>query len=95
METFGQRIRPAVDVELQSAAAAEAAGQSQASFQHLDRGHVLRQASTVQHVRVHVRLLSWALRHRARREARGQALRIVGAVTKTALGLGAYREHWG
>lgn len=86
MRTFGQRIQPAVDVEFQAAAAAEAAGRSQAGFQHLERAHVLAQASTIQHVRVHVRMLIWALSQREHREARGQVLRIVGAATKTALG---------
>jgi hypothetical protein len=86
MSTFGKRIRPAVDTELRQAAAAEAAGHVDAGFHHLERAHVLGQASTVQHVRVHVQMLLWALRHRAFREARGQVLRIVGAATKTAIG---------
>jgi len=47
---------------------------------------VLGQASTVEHVRVHVQMLLWAVRHRIPREALGQVLRIVGAATKTALG---------
>jgi hypothetical protein len=32
-------------------------------------------------------MLLWAVRHRILREAAGQVLRIVGAATKTALGL--------
>lgn len=47
---------------------------------------MLGQASTVQHVRVHVQMLLWAVRHRRIRELLGQLLRIVGAATKTALG---------
>lgn len=86
MRTFGQRIRPAVNVALHAAKEAEAAGRKQVSFHHLERAHVLGQASTVQHVRVHVRMLMWALRHRSFREAAGQLLRIVGAATKTAAG---------
>lgn len=86
MNTFGKRIRPAVDTELRQAAAAEAAGHVDAGFHHLERAHVLGQASTVQHVRVHVQMLLWALRHRVAREVRGQVLRIVGAATKTAFG---------
>lgn len=86
MSSFGRRIRPAVDAELEAAGAQEALGDSRASFRHLERAHVLGQASTVQHVRVHVQMFLWALRHRVFREARGQVLRIVGAATKTALG---------
>jgi hypothetical protein len=47
---------------------------------------VLGQASTFHHVRVHVLMLCWAMKHRIWREARGQVLRIFGAATKTALG---------
>lgn len=60
--------------------------QAEQSFRHLERAHVLGQASTVQHVRVHLQMLRWALRHRVHREPAGQVLRIVGAATKTAFG---------
>jgi hypothetical protein len=86
MASFGKRIRPAVDAELQASAQVESEGDATQSFRHLERAHVLGQASTVQHVRVHVQMLLWALRHRVFREARGQVLRIVGAATKTAIG---------
>jgi hypothetical protein len=86
MNTFGRRIQPAVASELRAARQEEAAGHMAASFRHLERAHVLGQASTVQHVRVHVQMLLWALRHRVPREAAGQVLRIVGAATKTAIG---------
>ena len=86
MNTSSKRIRPAVDHELAVAAASEAAGHIGASFRHLERAHVLGQASTAQHVRVHLLMLLWAVRHRRIREMLGQLLRIVGAATKTALG---------
>lgn len=83
LTSFARRIAPHVDAELEAAARLETAA---ASFARLERAHVLGQASTFHHVRVHVRMLMWALRHRAAKEARGQVLRIVGAATKTALG---------
>ena len=85
---FARRIAPHVDAEIAAAARLDAAADPDpaAAFAHLERAHVLGQASTFHHVRVHVRMLLWALRHRAAREARGQVLRIVGAATKTALG---------
>ena len=86
MSTFGQPIRPAVDAELRAAAAMEARADQSRCFRHLERAHVLGQASTVQHVRVHMHMLLWAIRHRVFREATGQVLRIVGAATKTAIG---------
>lgn len=86
MNTFGRRIEPAVTSELRAAAEEEAAGRMTSSFRHLERAHVLGQASTVQHVRVHVQMLLWAIRHRVLREAAGQVMRIIGAATKTAIG---------
>ena len=85
MSRFSRNIRPHVDRELAAARAAEAAGHPSAAFRHLERAHVLGQASTVQHVRTHVHMLRWALRHRQPRELLGQLLRIVGAATKTAV----------
>lgn len=86
MNTFGKRIGPAVAEELRAAREAEAAGRIEAGFRHLERAHVLGQASTLLHVRAHVHMLSWGLRQRDLREAWGQVVRIIGAATKTALG---------
>lgn len=86
MPTFAERIRPAVEAELLASRNAEASGQFSESFRRLERAHVLGQASTVLHVRVHTQMLMWAIRHRIGREVVGQLVRIVGAATKTALG---------
>lgn len=85
--SFANQIRSHVDHELARADAAERAGDAAASFAHLERAHVLGQSSTVQHVRTHWAMLLWALRHRARREVRGQITRLIGAATKTWIGL--------
>lgn len=82
MSHFTRRIRPHVDHEL---AAAQSAGTPDAAFRHLERAHVLGQASTLHHTRVHLQMLRWALRQRQAREVFGQLLRIVGAATKTVL----------
>jgi hypothetical protein len=87
MSRFARRIRPHVEQELHAARQADDAGDATGSFAFLERAHVLGQASTVEHVRVHWRMLLWALRKRAPREAWGQVFRIVGAATKTAFGL--------
>ena len=87
MTTFGTRIRPYVDAELRLAARLEQGGDAFRCFHHLERAHVLGQASTVEHVRVHLRMLGWAVRQHDVREIRGQLLRIMGAATKTAIGL--------
>jgi hypothetical protein len=85
--TFGDAIRPFVEDELRAARAADARRDPHTSFRHLERAHVLGQASTVQHVRVHWWMLLWGIRQRSARESLGQLLRLVGAATKTAIGL--------
>ncbi|WP_026223523.1 DUF3703 domain-containing protein [Methylosarcina fibrata] len=87
MNTFGQHICPYVDAELRAAVEAEAQGRAEEAFACLERAHVLGQASTVQHVRVHWRMFAWGWRRRNVRECFGQLLRIVGAALLTAAGL--------
>lgn len=82
---FARRIRPFVRHELAAAARCEARDEAAAAFGHLERAHVLGQASTVEHVRVHAAMLRWALRHRQGAEAIGQAWRLLGALAKTWL----------
>jgi hypothetical protein len=84
MSRFARRIRPFVEAELQAARDAADAGQA---FAHLERAHVLGQGSTLQHVRVHWRMLRWGLEHGRLSEVAGQAWRLIGAATKTAIGL--------
>jgi hypothetical protein len=56
------------EAELLAAEKAEAQGNATAAFSHLERAHVLGQASTAEHVRVHWRMLLWGLRQRSLRE---------------------------
>ena len=44
---FSERIRPFVSRELKAAEVADAAGRPEVSFEHLERAHVLGQASTI------------------------------------------------
>ncbi len=87
MSSFRRNIRPHVDAELRAAAAADAEGRASDAFAHLERAHVLGQASTIEHVRVHGRMLLWGVRHGDARECVGQVIRIAGAATKTAFGM--------
>ena len=82
MSSFAANIRPHVDAELRAAFQ-----DSQNGFAHLERAHVLGQASTRIHVRVHWHMLRYAFRTRDTREFLGQLVRITGAVTKTFIGL--------
>ena len=87
MSRFSRRIRPFVSAEIAAAAECAANGDAAAGFSHLERAHVLGQASTREHVRAHWHMLLWAVRQRSRREAAGQIFRIIGAASKTALRL--------
>jgi hypothetical protein len=81
--SFRAAIRPAVETELRLAEQSDKAGDAARSFRHLERAHVLSQASTAQHVRVHFRMLVWGLRYRSTREVAGQAFRLIGAAALT------------
>lgn len=82
---FARRIRPSVSAELAAARWQEQRGSADLAARHLERAHILGQASTVEHARVHAAMLAWALRQRSGRELLGQAWRLAGAVLKTWL----------
>ena len=84
MNEFSRRIRPFVTLEITAAANAP---RDSAGFMHLERAHVLGQASTREHVRVHFHMLVWALRHRQVRELSGQLFRLLGAAALTGVGM--------
>jgi hypothetical protein len=84
--SFTRRIRPFVDHELAAAEAARRGGDDAAGFRFLERAHVLGQASTVEHVRVHWRMLCWSVRNRRPAEFAGQLLRLTGAAVLTGVG---------
>lgn len=84
---FARNIAPFVDGELRQARAAELANDEVLAFTHLERAHVLGQGSTWQHVRVHLKMLAWGVRHRRGREVFGQIPRLIGATAGTAIGM--------
>lgn len=87
MSRFGRNIAPLVDAELARAHDANAAGRACLAFFHLQRAHVLGQASTCLHLKVHLHMLRWGWRQRRVDEVMGQLLRMVGALSMTAVGL--------
>ena len=86
MSHFHDRIRPAVEAEVEAALHAEQLGDAAAAFACLERAHVLGQPSTRLHTRVHWLMLRWAIRQRDVGEAVGQILRVAAAAMKTAFG---------
>lgn len=76
-----------IEEEIAEAERLSAAGDAAGAFRHLERAHVLGQASTFQHTRVHWLMLKHGIRERDNKEVAGQILRIGGAATKTPLGI--------
>jgi Protein of unknown function (DUF3703) len=87
MSHFYRRMRPTVSAEIDMAKRELARGNSPSAFARLERAHVLGQTSTVLHVRVHWAMLIWSLQQRDLGEFAGQLFRLVGASTKTFVGL--------
>lgn len=85
--TFSKKITPHVRAELDAAVAARQKGLVAQEFTHLENAHVLGQESTYWHTKVHGLMLLWGLRNRSLKEVTGQLLRMIGAFTKTAIGL--------
>ncbi len=84
---FTQAIQIPVLRELVKARQARQLGLSAVQFSHYENAHVLGQESTYWHTYTHWLMLCWGWQHRVYPEVAGQILRIVGAVTKTAIGL--------
>lgn len=84
---FTKNIAPFVEDEIQLSQAANSKGENDLAFNHLENAHVLGQESTYWHVKVHFLMFVWSIRNRSPKEFFGQILRMVGALTKTAIGL--------
>lgn len=85
METSA--LKSYIDDEIKQAFALSETGRDAEAFSHLERAHVLGQSMTSEHTRVHWLMFKSALRRRDAREIWGQLIRIIGAATKTPLGI--------
>ena len=84
---FYENIKKHIDAEIETASGLLAAGNLESAFYHLERAHVLGQAITVEHTRVHWLMLKIGWRKKDVREIFGQIVRIIGASTKTPFGI--------
>lgn len=87
MFEFNKRISPFIQKELNRAKTARLIGDVTKEFNYLENAHVLGQESTYYHIKVHYLMLCWGFRQKSVKEIRGQLVRIIGAITKTAMGL--------
>lgn len=72
-------MRSDVQAELDDAGRAEAAGNLDGAWRHLERAHILSQPFAGPHVRVHIAMLVLGWRQRDAREIVGQFVRMVVA----------------
>ena len=84
---FTQAAQPYVDKKLRDAQHAFLHQDDEAGFKALEDAHVIGQHSTYHHTRVHYKMLKFGLNHKDMKEVFGQIFRIMGALTKTAIGL--------
>ncbi len=80
-------IKKYIDAEVLKAEKCVAENDLDAAFYHLERSHVLGQAITYEHTRVHWLMLKIGWKRKDLREIFGQIFRIVGASTKTPFGI--------
>ncbi|WP_260681493.1 DUF3703 domain-containing protein [Aliiglaciecola sp. M165] len=85
--TFTTLARPYIENKLSQSDQARANNDVQAEFKYLEDAHVIGQQSTFYHTLIHWRMLQYGLRNRRPKEVLGQIIRLVGALTKTAIGL--------
>lgn len=87
MAAFSRNIRPSVDAALHLARDAMINRRPAEAFAHLEQAHVLGQMSTLHHVRAHWAMLRWGFQQGQIKEIMGQLFRLLGAATKTPIGL--------
>jgi hypothetical protein len=72
-------LRAAWAGEHDAARAERAQGQHAAEWSHLERAHILSQPMAGPHLRTHLAMLGYGLRHHAIKEVAGQVLRLLVA----------------
>lgn len=84
---FTQSAAPYVNRKLSQASIAFSQNNNEAGFKSLEDAHVIGQHSTYHHTVVHYQMLKFGVKERDLKEVFGQIFRIIGALTKTAIGL--------
>jgi hypothetical protein len=79
-------VRQACASELSAAGQARSDGDPAREWHHLERAHILSQPFAVPHVRTHLAMLAFGIRHRDSREITGQVVRLLVAGPGSAMG---------
>jgi hypothetical protein len=86
MTTNSTELRDRWVQERAAARSARQGGDAEGEWRHLERAHVLSQPMAAAHVRTHVAMLGYGLRHRDGHEIVGQLVRLVVAAPGTWTG---------
>jgi hypothetical protein len=84
---FNQAAKPYIVQKLSEANKLFKNNNDDAGFKALEDAHVIGQYSTFYHTQVHYEMLTFGLKRKDLKEVLGQILRLIGALTKTAIGL--------
>lgn len=84
---FTQAAKPYLVKKLNHAHESFANRDDEAGFKALEDAHVIGQRSTYYHTLVHYKMLKYGLKRSNVKEVLGQIFRLIGAITKTAIGL--------
>ncbi|MDU0353400.1 DUF3703 domain-containing protein [Paraglaciecola aquimarina] len=85
--TYNKAVKPYIDSKLTNYSDAMFNNNERQAFAALEDAHVIGQHSTYYHCLIHCKMLRHGLLNKDWRAVFGQVIRIVGAVTKTAIGL--------
>jgi hypothetical protein len=86
-KTFPETINKYVDEQIELSAKLLSKGEFESSFRHLEKAHIVGQTITFEHTRVHWQMLKFGWAKKDWHEIFGQIFRIIGASTKTPMGI--------
>lgn len=84
---MSEKIKKYINAEVKKAEKYIAENDLTSAFRHLERAHILGQAITYEHTRVHFLMLKIGWKRKDLREIFGQIFRVIGASTKTPFGI--------
>ncbi|MEP7706589.1 DUF3703 domain-containing protein [Paraglaciecola sp. 25GB23A] len=84
---YNQAVQPYIDSKLTDYSDAMSKNNERQAFAALEDAHVIGQHSTYYHCLIHCKMLRLGLLNKDWRAVFGQVIRIIGAATKTAIGL--------
>ncbi|GAA6182756.1 DUF3703 domain-containing protein [Aliiglaciecola sp. NS0011-25] len=85
--TYNQAVKPHIDAKIVAYKTALSNHNEREAFSALEDAHVIGQHSTYYHCIIHFKMLRHGLKNRDWKAVFGQVVRLIGAATKTSIGL--------